>query len=166
MKINKKVSSKKSHPIVFAVLAALLILGIYTASAYAFTLWPFNTNDTTNTGADNETDGTKPDTEGVTNDGDTNPEDDDSSDFIDPPLQNPPTSADPYPIENEKYKIAQTNEKSFMVTLYPIANNPEYSDYNAQLKAYKADVLAYLKNRYGSTTELSITWSPSDAQNL
>lgn len=166
MRINKQVSSKKSHPLLFAVLTVLLVLGVYTVSAYAFTFWPFNASNTTNTETVDKSDDTKTDTDGTTDDDGTTGGDDGSSNFIDPPLQNPPTAADPYPIENEKYKIAQTNEKSFTVTLYPVVNNPEYSDYNAQLKTYKTDVLAYLKNRYGSTADLSITWNPSDAQNL
>ena len=86
--------------------------------------------------------------------------------YVNPPISNPPTDTTPYPIENEHYRIDQKSPTNYDVTLYPIANNPDYSDYNAQLKAYKNEVLDYLKKRYGDISKFSFTWSPDSAKNI
>lgn len=169
MQLNKKDISKKTLGLLLAIV--LLIAGVYVGSAYAFHLWPFPSaqNTTTNSPSSNTTNDGSSNTPPNTNTGTDGSAPTDSgggTDYVSPPLTSQPSNTDPYPIENERYKIVKTGDTSFNVTLYPIVNNPEYSNYNAQLKAYKNEVLAYLKSRYGSTTNLSINWSPSDAQNL
>lgn len=169
MRIQTSTASKK--PIIISLIIVLVLAsGTYTALAYSQGLWPFTS--TVNQDGSNqqeevrdENTPSKPDTESPT--GSETPQNPDTdTNYVNPPLTESPATNAPYPIENEKYKITQDSEKSFTVTLYPIVNNPEYSDYTAQLKAYKNEVLTYLKNRYGSTSNLVITWNPSDAQNL
>lgn len=72
----------------------------------------------------------------------------------------------PYPVVNEHFKIQQINIKHYSITLYPIANNPEFSDYNSQLVTYKQEALDYLKKRHGLIADLQIDWTPQDAKNL
>lgn len=176
MQIQKKKQTNKKLLIITAVAITILALG-YTGIAYMAGFWPFsaatqhksrddssknidNTEDESNRGDEVPEEETTPLTDG--DDSST----DSTTSYPDSPLLNEPDVGAPYPITNEHYQIKQNGEKVFSVTLYPIANNPEYTDYNAQLKAYKQEVLSYLQSRYGTTADLTITWSPEDAKAL
>jgi len=83
-----------------------------------------------------------------------------------PPAQTP-TNNEPFPVENSHYKIVQDSDKAFTVTLYAVINNPsQHDEYIAQLKTYKAEALAYLNQRFGQTSNLSLTWNPPAAKDL
>lgn len=175
MQIQKKKQTGKKPLIITALVAAIFILG-YTGIAYATGFWPFNT--TTQSDSHNRSDDDTDKNNRVGKDSEAPEEepaspaneDDSSTDastpYPDSPLLNEPDVGAPFPITNEHYQIKQDGEKVFSITLYPIANNPEYTDYSAQLKAYKQEALDYLQSRYGTTADLTITWSPEDATAL
>lgn len=190
MKIKR---SNKNKKIIFASLAiTALLVTSYTTFAYINHLWPFLqkneiTTESERSAHSNEEAKKDPDIlnekqaeqkDQIDNEktppateqpADNTPGDNPSSNnssYINPPLLNPPSQNDPYPIENERYRIAQNSPTNFDVTLYPVVNSAEYSNYKAQLKAYKDEVLDYLRKRHGDTNKLSIQWRPSDAQNL
>lgn len=166
MKIAK--TKKQSRLIVLIALCAALIAASWLTLAYANNSWPFHNSlpqrflsqkDTAEeTGIDKKTDSSDA--------ADGTVGKDDTPTYVDPPLTNPPSSNDPYPIENEHYKIAQNSATDYHITLYPIVNNPKLSDYDAQLRAYKKEALNYLKHRYGNIDNFTITWTPSDAENI
>lgn len=179
MKIKEK-SNKKQ--LVVAVSAVSICIAAYLMTAYAYSLWPLQSSQTTNSGTtvdkkdkknsqgDNrsnneEENNTREEEQPVESDPETNTPETEPT-YVSPPLLNPPGVSESYPIQNERYSISKEGSDTFQVTLYPIVNNPEYSDYNAQLKAYKTEVLEYLEKRHGDTNKLLINWSPSDAQNL
>ncbi|MBM3210400.1 hypothetical protein FJZ39_03635 [Candidatus Saccharibacteria bacterium] len=163
MKINTK-KSKKPLIITVAVITALLLGGGATY-AYLNQLGPFSnsSNQETFTEESNPQEDAPVTPERDRNErGDSN----EPTEYLDTPISNPPANNDPYPIENEHYRIEQSAATSFTVTLYPIANNPDYTDYDAQLRAYKTEASDYLKNRYGSLNNLTITWIPDEAKDL
>ena len=86
--------------------------------------------------------------------------------YVDTPIAEQPDKNASYPIENEHYKIEQVSSSYYRVSLYPIVNNPEYSSYDSQLKAYKNEVLDYLADRYGTTSNFKLDWSPDEAKNI
>ena len=96
--------------------------------------------------------------------GDSGANTDNSTDVTTPPT--PPELSSPYPVTNERFQIRQVSTTNFEITLYPVINNPAYSDYNAQLRAYKQEALDYLKSRHGSIEGFGIDWSPADAKDL
>ncbi len=71
-----------------------------------------------------------------------------------------------FPIENAHYRISKgTADTSFDVTLFAVINSSsQYNEYIAQLKQYKSEAKDYLTQRYGNN--ISITWSPEDANTL
>lgn len=174
MKIQKK-SSKKFVKILAVILAVMLIGALIWHFQFSST---GQTDDDSTDQQDNSRDFEDSRESTLDNEVNTSPEptpdetsprdtqQPESPGFISSPITNPPATNDPYPIENEHYKIEQQSERSYQITLYPIANNPEYSDYNAQLKAYKTEALDYLTKRYGNIDNFTFTWSPSDAQNI
>lgn len=81
---------------------------------------------------------------------------------IAPSESNPPAQNAPFPIETAEYRIETPTDSSFRVTLYPI----EGSDYDAQLRNYKASALNYLKSRYSNLDRYSITWIPESAKDI
>ena len=115
-----------------------------------------NNDTSTNNSSSNQSEGDDNELEESSND---------TSTYISTPIEQPSASAS-FPIENEHYKIVQNSSSSYTVTLYPIVNNPEYSDYSTQLKAYKNEVTSYLTNRIGDISKISITWLPADANNI
>lgn len=177
MKISKSQRDKKKTT--FIVLGAMVsILVVLLLWVYAF--GSNSNNDTTPVSrpgtaeetSDDPADGTKEDQEeNPASKPDTEQENPsapavDDPNFISSPISNPPTDTTPYPIQNEHYKIEQQAQSKYRITLYPIANNPDYSDYNAQLKAYKQEALDYLNGRYGDTSNFSFEWNPDNAKDL
>lgn len=151
------------------LLTALLLVTVGGGAAYGYTATRPSTDnsldkstskpskDTANTPDDSKS----PDDSGQTQSGGQ----DDTSGYVDTPIEQPEIN-DPYPIENEHYKIQQFSQTSYKITLYPIANNPDYSNYDAQLRDYKNEALDYLKKRYGSTAQFTIQWSPKNAEDV
>lgn len=70
--------------------------------------------------------------------------------------------------ENEQYKIRRYGDTNrYTITLYAIINNPDqYSMYQDQLREYKQLALEYLKNKGVDTSQIEITYEPSEASNL
>lgn len=180
MKINKHTQKKSIY---ITLLTVTLCIGLYTAFAYSQSSWPFESTNSPDSrredtpdkikerGSKDEeltesTEKVKPIEKSTSNETSFDAPPSDEKTYVNPPLIDQPAVSDPYPIENERYKISQHNQTNFEVTLYPIVNNPEYSNYKAQLKAYKNEVLDYLRKRHGDTNNLTIIWSPSDAQDL
>lgn len=184
MKIKK--SNKKKIIISTVVIIVTLAVG-YLTFAYMSSLWPFqkersekstpytnktaapNSNKKPATGSRKEVaEGSNTDNDTIDNSVDNSQahQPDEKGAYINPPLLDPPSTADPYPIENERYSITQSSPNNFQVTLYPVVNNPEYSSYREQLKAYKNEVINYLSKRHGDINKLTIEWRPSDAQNI
>lgn len=166
---------KKSHTqnklILCSAIVVVIAVAGYVASAITYDLWPFeklthSTMSEDQSKSDNtarsKKNGDKTDTTGQTKT--NNPPTDKG--YVDTPISNPPKVTDPYPIENEHYKISQDSATNYQITLYPIANNPEHSDYIAQLRLYKSEALNYLKSRYGKVDNLTIEWTPSEASDL
>lgn len=166
MKIKN--NTPKKHIIVVTSIVLALIIGSVTL-AYTEEFGPFADETSskeykqTNTSNDHQNKNTDQVTK-EDNEPGTPPVND--TDYISTPITIPPTTEDPYPIENEHYKISQNSDTSFHITLYPIANNPEYSDYNTQLRIYKQEALDYLQKRYGNITNFEITWNPPEAENV
>ena len=167
MKINTKKSRKK--PIIIALLVLFLLVAGATTFAYTQKLGPFDSNRlVTERNNPQEDAPVTPDTSSNENDTETDDTDNQNKEkeYVSTPIFEQPKTTDPYPIENEHYKIEESSTSNLTVTLYPIANNPEYTDYNSQLKAYKNEALDYLKFRYGSTNKLTIKWIPDEASKL
>lgn len=180
MKIQKN-SKRKSIIIIIAITA--VALATYTSIAAMQNLWPFsdnidkekistpnkstskeNTPSDRNKATDTQDSTNNPNNPSQSNDDhevDSSGKQPDTPSSYAPPLLDPPAVNDPYPIQNERYEIAQTGESNFRITLYPL----EW-DYDAQLREFKYDALNYLEKRYGSTRGLTIEWSPSHAENI
>ena len=180
MKIKSTTKKSQTKRLGLILLAVILVLCIGTAFAYFSKLGPFSENKNASKNkvnsshSDNKQSSEKKSpSPSTSNDSptttpsntSTSPSQSDPG-YVNPPISSPPTDTSPYPIENEHYRIAQKSPTNYDVTLYPIANNPDYSDYNAQLKAYKNEVLDYLKKRYGDISKFSFTWSPDSAKNI
>lgn len=178
MKIQKS-KSPRTKTIILTVTAILLIGSLsYAALAWQNSYWPFavtqdesaqkEDSGTTNEDTEQNVDEEPVDSDDTPDTDTPRPNSDQPADdeFISSPISNPPSSNDPYPIENEHYKITQNSRTSYHITLYPIANNPDYSNYSAQLRAYKDEALSYLKERYGNIDSFTFTWSPEDAKNV
>lgn len=169
MRIQNKQSNKK-YIIIGSIVVIVLVLS-YAAGAYAYNLWPFASTQT-ETSTEKSKDSKSSSSEDNTSDSQSESEENKSTEpqqdpsYVDSPVSNQPTNNDPYPISNEHYQIKQNSSTSYSITLYPIVNNPEYSNYNAQLKAYKTEAQDYLKNRYGNIDSFNIEWSPADAATL
>ena len=168
MRISQKNNTlKKTIIIALAlILISIVVYAVYASNSHA---WPFGKSVQETTEKENE--GTTVEGEGSNTNTDkpstpTPKPTPETPPYVNTPITTPPAVGDSYPIENEHYKIDQNSAKSFNVTLYPIVNNPEYSDYDAQLKAYKNEVIKYLTSRYGSTKDLTIQWSPRNAADL
>jgi len=164
MKINKQTKSKSKF-LIICLLAALCVVVGYGFYASSSGLWPFETKSVTNPPATSSDQNSKDTTKdsGSSNSGSVDNNKNDDTNNI--PITNPPKVTDSYPIQNDHYKIAQDGPKDYRITLYPIINNPDISDYDAQLKAYKQEALDYLKKRYGNINDFRIKWTPSDAAN-
>lgn len=159
---NKKITAYRIGALIIVLIVA------YGTLAYAVSLWPF-----TNTGT--RVPSTTSDSQKESDDKPTNSSDDNSpvkdtaptNQSVAPTPVTPPTSNEPFPIENAHYKISQDGERSFRVTLFAILNHPsQYNEYRAQLKQYKQEAFDYLTGRFGSSPTLNITWEPADAQSL
>ena len=173
--LNKKQKNYRKLIISLSLIAAL-VLG-YSLFAYSTNIWPFSSTAPETTeerpagdGVDtsDQTDQATRDDQDVNepNSSTENPSSSDQPSYIRPDISNPPSDNASYPIETERYRIDRNSNGSFSVELYPIVNNPEYSNYDKQLRDYKDEVLAYLESRYGDTNNLNITWLPEDAQNI
>ena len=162
---NKRASSKKKIIIITIPLLIIIVACAYFYYNNASNGTNVNTENSFNTREpeqDNSSDDT-PNTSG--NDGNNptvQPDEREPYTVITPPAIERPSDNASYPIENAEYKIVQDGNTTFTITLYPI----EGPDYNAQIKNYKQDALSYLKNRYGSTDNLTIDWNPASAANL
>lgn len=167
MEIQKKKRSRKKLIVICVVV--LLLVGAGSAYAYFATDLlksdPVDQTQDTNQRPDETVAEEDDDDTDDSRQNDDQPVNDDV-DYVRPDITNPPTNTSPYPIENERYRIEQRSERSYAVELYPIINNPEYSDYDAQLRDYKNEVLRYLQSRYGNIDNFNITWIPEDAANL
>jgi len=174
MKIEKS-KTKKSLYIAISIIAACVV--VYLFCAYTFSLWPLQDNKPTSTSQQVKKEQNDEEVKDEVGDGNVDSSQDrpieesptstdQDQDYLDSPVSNKPTNSDPYPITNEHYRIKQNSSTDYSITLYPIVNNPDYSDYNAQLKDYKQEALSYLRARYGSVDNFTINWSPGDAQNL
>lgn len=159
IKRSKKTKSPINKVLIGGIIVLLLAVGAYTAAARINNFWPFTAKESTQS-EDPNTNNEDPSTPNKT------PDDPSDPDYIKPDISNPPSDTTPYPIETERYRIDKLSEKSFSVELYPIINNPRYSNYNEQLRDYKNEVLNYLKKRYGDTSSLKIDWIPEDAKNI
>lgn len=173
MKI-KQTSSRKKY-----ILISLVILLTALVAGSAFAVYKNSTDnpasDSSNTKDSNATSdkasGESPakddsGSQAPTNQGSTTDNAPADPGYVSSPISNPPTNNDPYPIENEHYKIQQNSATSYTVTLYPIANSPSGSGYDMQLKLYKDEALKYLTSRYGSTSNFTIEWNPRDAERI
>lgn len=79
-----------------------------------------------------------------------------------------PSSVKPYTVitENETYKIRELNG-DYVITLYAIINRPDQKDaYRDQLRQYKQDALAYLRQHAIDITKVNITYEPEEASQL
>lgn len=172
MRIKKNKTHARKKVLLGSLLAVTIASASYLGYAYTADSWPFNqasqetAQDQEDTSTPNDKNPAQPQnpTDNSGEPGTGNQPKPDDGKYVDVPITNPPEVNDPYPIENQHYKITQKNDTTYHVTLYPIANNPEYSNYNAQLKAYKNEALSYLKKRYGTIDNLTITWTPTDAE--
>jgi len=169
MRIERQSNKKKITLITLAILILItlsLFLWLYfnqsnnTPSSIED---PKKNNSTSKTDIDKKDDGQ---TGTDTKNNDTPATTEEDPDYISSPISNPPTDASPYPIQNEHYKIDQLSQTNYRITLYPIANNPDYSDYNAQLKAYKQESLDYLTKRYGDINNFNFEWNPDNAKDI
>lgn len=162
---------KNNNKIIIIALTFAVIVAAYAVTAYVVGIFPFTakevriTNEQKTDGASEEStdESEAPDDEQIIPDDTTTPNDTPSGST---PITNPPTESDPFPIENEHYRIDQKSQTQYDITLYPIANNPAESDYTAQLKAYKSEALQYLKSRFGSTENMTFNWSPQNAADI
>jgi len=147
--------------IALITIATIVLLG---GAAYTYIATTNSSQDRTPSSTSNQ-DKESPERENDSPDSKPKTTDSDKS-YVETPISNPPEINDPYPIENEHYKIDQNSSTSYHITLYPIANNPRYSNYDAQLKAYKIEALDYLEKRYQSIDNFKIKWTPSDAEEV
>lgn len=175
MRISKTKNNKQYFIIIFVT--SIVLVGAYTGAAALYHLWPFSSPGTSTNRSSELTDESSssskssdaPSSNSSSNtskDGSTQNNTQSNPNYVDTPITNQPTNNDPYPITNEHYRIEQKSQTNYLITLYPIVNNPEYSDYNAQLRAYKTEALDYLKGRYGNIDSYNFEWSPSNAANL
>ena len=172
MKIQKsqRKSNKKFLFTVLVILVLLLVAGL--AYAYTIDAFPFkkNTDNTlTNDGINDQPQPLTEDEKATAKpEQDTmlpKPDKNIGDSYIDTPVGNKPSVDASYPVTNSHYKIVQIRKNSYEITLYPIANNPNYSNYDTQLSAYKKEALDYLKKRYGNISNFNFTWSPEGAKN-
>lgn len=185
MSLTTKNTTSRSNnkKILYSVIGIFILCAVATGIMYGLHTGPFtkklethpgsseqatsksdtNSSSTKNTpsSSENNTASTKP-TENTATSNDSS----ETKDYVSTPISNPPKNTDPYPIENEHYKIAQNSTTNYTITLYPIVNNPGQSDYHAQLKAYKTETLNYLSGRYGDISHFTFTWNPPDAKDI
>lgn len=174
IKTTKNNNNKKRNILIICTIVILLILGGAGWFYYTYS----DNNPSTNISSDQKTKSTKDEDKDkqVTNNEtpvsdkdtpstDSSPTNSDSSTGVVTPSTKP-GNTDPYPVTNEHYQIKQISTTNFEITLFPVINNPEYADYNSQLRAYKKEALDYLTNRYGSIDGFGIDWNPDDAENL
>lgn len=184
MKIAKKTNNNKTLKITLISLLVLLGLagGYYyydlktnpandveNASLVEDSEFPKNNNPTPATSENNKNNDSEESTESAETDTDSvnSSSSDTSNDYIVPKLsEGSPELNAKYPIENERYRIAKISSAEFNVKLYVILNNPNYSNYKEQLRTYKQEVLEYLEARYGSTENLTINWTPKEANDV
>ena len=172
MKIQHERSTKKRNLIIVSILIAVLFcsgaIWLFYGQRTENGAGPVKSRDeSSDTGSKNNN---EEDVSGEpTDDTDKSPSEDGDSDTptsgVSTP-STPPASDEPYPVTNEHFQIRQVSNTNFEITLYPVINNPEYADYNSQLRAYKEEALDYLASRYGSIESFGIDWSPKDAENL
>ena len=167
MKIQKNTSKKAL--IIFVLTAA--VIATVALALWFFILKPNSDSqqkeDETNTSQQQETE-TPNATAPEQNTGNTDSTDIPSggTGFNNSPLENPPKNNDPYPIENEHYRIEQNSEKKFTITLFPILNNGDISNYNSQLRIFKNEASKYLSDRYGNISSFELIWNPSNAADI
>lgn len=169
-------STKNSHkklliPLFLIVFLLLACVGV----TYTLSLLPFGNRNTSEQKKDSSTNTNKEsssDSDGLP---DSTTKNTPSSSSSDNTTQNNKDNTTPsseirtdaaYPVTNEHFRIEQVSNRNFTITLYPVINNPEYADYNAQLKAYKQEALDYLTKRYGSVSDIGIEWNPEDAKDI
>lgn len=165
--------NRKTTKITFTIIVVIVVLcGIIFAYWYLNDdKTPLNTDNKDaslispdNDGVDADTDSDRSQSDTATQPSTPN-NDSDDKDYVSSPAT-PPATDEPFPVENEHYRIEKSGDKSFAVTLYPILNNPEYIDYESQLRDYKNKVLSYLKKRYGSIDDFTFKWTPKEAENV
>lgn len=161
---NYSITQKRTTLIVVAIVTILLIISF---AFYIINTSTKKSSDTTNEPPiGKETDNANG---SGNNDNNSVPEavnpDTTKDSYVSGPITQPSIN-EPFPIENEHYKIVQNSETKYTATLYPIVNNPDYIDYPSQLKAYKKEVMDYLSKRFADVSKLSINWIPDEATNL
>jgi len=71
------------------------------------------------------------------------------------------------PTTNNHFSIQQVAPAAYSVELYAIINNPsQYEQYVADLAAYKQEALEYMTNAGVDTSQVDITYTPSEAEEL
>lgn len=72
-----------------------------------------------------------------------------------------------FPAENAHYRIDQTSDSMYSVTLNAILNRPsDKAQYLTDLKAYKEEALLYLSERGITTSTAKIEFTQEDAKDL
>jgi len=80
-------------------------------------------------------------------------------------LQDPDTEG--FPVETNHYRIDESSENTYEVTLFAIINRPEqYQEYLDQLKQFKDEALQYMQQNGVNISEASITYIPNEANDL
>lgn len=166
MKLPSKNKRSKKYLILVSLLV-IMLMGGYFGAAFIWHLWPFYSEVGHNTRMTelSQREGTS--TPPATSENPTeNTGDHTAYQTLTPPEIEQPTDATPFPIENARYRIEQTGELSFDVTLFAVINSSsQYNDYQTQLREYKNEVQSYLNNRF-KDKNINITWNPKDANSL
>ena len=150
------------------LISALIVAAIvtYTLLAHSYNLLPLSLDVGKNSRSTEVPTETPADPEAEQGKTENNQTDNPRYETIAPVEIEGPSDQAPFPIENAHYRIEQTDNDQFNVTIFALINSPsQYSDYTNQLRQYKSEVTEYLQKRFPGHS-LNITWNPEDARNI